>query len=132
MWEWDGQQWVPATGSSQLHRPPAPPPTSPGPFTPPQPSVVYVVRNRSTLAVFSLVLGILGYVCFPGVAGLGAVICGHLALKEIQRQPAEGKSLAMIGLILGYINVAIVAGFAVLYFISLAAVISHQPTPTPP
>lgn len=58
-------------------------------------------RPTNTLAVISLVTGIL---CFSIIA----VILGHVALRQIKRSGENGAALAIIGLVLGYLQ--IVAG----------------------
>ena len=80
---------------------------SPGtgaPQTAPQPE-----RKQSTLALVSLILGILGWVVLPLIGGISAVITGHLALKEIRKSGGslEGETLAKVGLGLGYANLAL-------------------------
>jgi hypothetical protein len=66
---------------------------------------------NSGLAVVSLLLGILG-VFTAGIAGLPAVICGHIALNQINRADGrlKGKGIATIGLILGYIGIVVGIG----------------------
>ncbi|HDS0948618.1 TPA: DUF4190 domain-containing protein [Stenotrophomonas maltophilia] len=67
-------------------------------------------RQTNALAVISLVLGIAGWTVLPFVASLVAIITGHLARGEIRRRPTEleGDGLALTGLILGWLNVAMV------------------------
>ncbi len=67
------------------------------------------IRTSGT-AITSLVFGILTWVCLPFVGALVAVICGHVARGEIRRMPAgtvEGDGLAIAGLILGYLQLAL-------------------------
>ena len=83
-------------------------------------------RPTSTLAVVSLVAGITSWLLLPFVAGLAAVICGHMARSEIRRAPdrLEGDGLAIAGLVLGYLSIAlaVLLVFAVfLFFGGLAA-----------
>jgi uncharacterized protein DUF4190 len=64
------------------------------------------VRQTSTLAVVSLVAGILGWTLLPFVGSLVAIVTGHLARKEIRRSPAlDGDAMAVIGLVLGWVAV---------------------------
>ncbi|MEX0655490.1 MAG: DUF4190 domain-containing protein [Phycisphaeraceae bacterium] len=65
--------------------------------------------QTSGLAVASLILGLLSYVCFGFFASIPAVICGHLARGRIKRQPDQhaGAGLALVGLILGYLNIVL-------------------------
>ena len=84
------------------------------------------VRQTSTLAIVSLIAGILGWTLVPFFGSIAAVICGHMARKEIRNAPdrLEGDGLAIGGLILGYatIAMAILAIIAVfLFFGGLAA-----------
>ncbi|HEY9253743.1 MAG TPA: DUF4190 domain-containing protein [Stenotrophomonas sp.] len=78
------------------------------------------VRQTSTLAIVSLVAGILGWFIVPVIGSLTAIITGHMARGEIRRQPErfEGDGLAIAGLVLGWVNVAlwILAALAFLLF----------------
>jgi hypothetical protein len=64
----------------------------------------------STLAIVSLVCGIGAYVILPFIAAIAAVITGHLAKKEIKESGGtiKGAGMATAGLILGYIQIAMV------------------------
>lgn len=63
----------------------------------------------NTMAIVSLVAGILGWVMIPILASIVAVITGHMARTQIkQSMGAEGgDGLAVAGLILGYAGIAI-------------------------
>lgn len=64
------------------------------------------VRQNSTLAVISLVAGILGWTLLPVVGSLVAIVTGHMARKEIRQNPAlDGDAMAVIGLVLGWVAV---------------------------
>ena len=64
------------------------------------------VRQNSTLAVISLVAGILGWTLLPFLGSLVAIVTGHMARKEIRQNPAlEGDTMAIIGLVLGWVAV---------------------------
>jgi hypothetical protein len=60
--------------------------------------------QSSTLAIVSLIMGILSYFGFPLVGAVVAVITGHLAKKEIRESLGRltGNEMATIGLVLGY------------------------------
>ena len=65
------------------------------------------VRQSSTLALVSLIAGILGWTLAPFIGSLVAVITGHMARKEIRLNPAlEGSGFATAGLILGWVGLA--------------------------
>ncbi len=64
---------------------------------------------NSTMAITSLVLGILSYVCLGFLAAIPAIICGHSAMAQIRRGEVSdsNRGLALAGLILGYVNLII-------------------------
>lgn len=75
----------------------------------------------NTLAVVSLVTGIISYVAVPFLGALAAVITGHMAKNEFKANPGKysGKGLATTGLILGYIQLALIAISIVFIIIAL-------------
>jgi hypothetical protein len=83
--------------------------------------------RTSSLAIVSLIFGILAYVFLPGIGALIAVICGHSARSEIRRAPPgsiDGDGLALAGLILGWIQLACVVvaiGVLILVFFGVVA-----------
>jgi hypothetical protein len=78
-----------------------------------------IPARTSTLAIVSLVSGILAWVCLPFVGALVAVICGHLARSEIRNTAPgaiEGGGIAVAGLVLGWLQlVLMVAGIFVVF-----------------
>jgi hypothetical protein len=75
---------------------------------PVQPSAVSLqpVAKTEPLAIWSLVLSLVGLFCCGFVVGIGGVVCGHLALSKIQREPQlQGRGLALAGLIIGYVAI---------------------------
>ncbi len=80
------------------------------------------VRTTNTMALVSLILGILSWIALPFVGAVGAVICGHLARGEIRRAPpgaVEGDGMAIAGLILGYVHLALIVLFCMIVFMFL-------------
>ncbi len=68
-----------------------------------------VVRQTAGIAIASLVLGILGLVCFGPLCAVPAVICGHVGMSRIKRSAGAlaGEGLALAGLIMGYVSLAL-------------------------
>lgn len=67
------------------------------------------IRTSGT-AIASLIFGIVAWVFLPFIGALVAVVCGHVARGEIRRmQPGtiEGDGMAIAGLILGYVQLAV-------------------------
>jgi hypothetical protein len=67
------------------------------------------------LAIVSLVLSLLGLFFF--VTAIGGVICGHIARRQIREGPESGDGLALTGLIVGYIILALGVLFIVFFFV---------------
>jgi hypothetical protein len=84
---------------------------------------VTAVSRTSSLAIASLIFGVLSWCVLPVVGAVVAIVCGHLARGEIRHAPAdtviEGNGLAVSGLVLGYLN--IVAG--VLFLLTVVGVL---------
>ena len=61
-------------------------------------------RKTSTLAIVSLVAGILGWTLLPLIGSLGAIITGKMARSEIRQSDGriDGDGMALAGLILGW------------------------------
>lgn len=83
-------------------------------------------RRTSSLAIVSLVAGLLGWTLAPWLGSIVAVITGHMARSEIRRDPegVEGDGFAIAGLVLGWLMIALtllaILAF-VLFFGGLAA-----------
>jgi hypothetical protein len=82
------------------------------------------VRLTSSLAIISLISGILGWTLAPILGSLVAIVTGHLARKEIRRDPSlGGDSLAVVGLVLGWVavlGVLLAIAVLILFFGGLA------------
>lgn len=110
-----------ATPSAAATTPAAP---ASGPVVP---TTVVVAAPTEPLAIWSLVLslvGLLGFCCGGPVLGIAGVICGHLGLSKINANPQlQGRGLAMAGLIIGYFAVVSWALYLI-FFGGLAALSS--------
>jgi len=76
-------------------------------------------RTTSTTAIVSLVFGIICWIAIPFIGAIVAIICGHVARTEIRNSPPgsiEGDGMAIAGLILGYLHLALIAMFLLLVF----------------
>jgi len=76
-------------------------------------------RTTSTTAIVSLVFGIICWIAIPFIGAIVAIICGHVARTEIRNSPPgsiEGDGMAVAGLILGYLHLALIAMFLLLVF----------------
>ena len=77
------------------------------------------------MAITSMVLGIVSLVAGTLIlTGLPAVICGHIARRQIRESPAaqSGDGMAIAGLITGYISIFFTIGFVILIVALFASV----------
>jgi hypothetical protein len=68
------------------------------------PPIVLPPRRTSGLAIGSLICAIFGW----GPGSIAAVILGHVALRQIRRDPLriKGKRMATTGIVLGWLGIA--------------------------
>ncbi|MFC5789407.1 DUF4190 domain-containing protein [Agromyces tardus] len=79
-------------------------------------------RPHNALAWVSLGLGI-GFALLGTIASIAAVICGHIARRQIRERGEQGDAAAIWGLVLGYLGIAftvLVIGFFLLIFAAAA------------
>ena len=88
-------------------QPPYPAYQQPYPPYPPAPPT-------NGLAIAALVCGVGGFVI--GLSFIPAIICGHLARRQIRQTGEQGAGLALAGLVLGYVGIVL--------FIALIAVLA--------
>jgi hypothetical protein len=125
--------WMPLREVPGLQQPVATvvPPAIPSPPPPiPRPSVgipgpITAQQPQETLAIVSLVLGILGLVAIPFIASIPGVVCGHMALGKIKRAAGTlgGRGLAIGGLVTGYLGIVICLAIAAVIAIAVTAVV---------
>src|SRR3984893_7706178 len=84
-----------------------PPPPQPL-LTQPSGTPVAFSAQTNTLAWVSLISGIVSWVAVPVIGAIVAVITGHMAKREIRRTGEQGDTLATVGLVLGYLHLAVV------------------------
>jgi hypothetical protein len=115
--------YSPPPGQQQYYGPQPPYPPYQGPYSPYPPA-----PPTNGLAIAALVCGVGGFVV--GLSFIPAIICGHLARRQIRQTGEQGAGLALAGLILGYVGVALfIALIAV--FLVIASTIGHlTPVPT--
>ncbi len=90
------------------------PPAPPAPLANPWANYVPApVRTTEPLAKVSVACAVLG-LCTTGMSAVPAIVTGHLALARIRRTNGDGIGLAVTGLVLGYLELAIVAAVFVL------------------
>ena len=84
------------------------------------PEATAAPNSTEPLAIWSLVLSLPGICCCA--LSIVAIVCGHLALSKIERNPhLQGKELAISGLVISYSSLALglIWGFFIAYWSSL-------------
>ena len=102
-------------------QPVPPPPPAPYPFQPMAPT------QTNGMAIASLVCAI-GQLVGGPFAGIAAIILGHMARRRIRETGEQGDSLALTGLILGYIGTV---GLALLVVLAVLLFTVHSTTVGP-
>ncbi|WP_228407368.1 DUF4190 domain-containing protein [Leucobacter muris] len=85
---------------------------------PPYQQAYAAAPPTNTLAIIALISSF-----FISLAG---VICGHIALKQIERTGESGRGLALAGLIIGYVGLAIGAIVVLFYVILIIGLASSS------
>lgn len=123
-WSEGMEKWKPLSTFTQFRSATGVPP--PVPESAPAPPAL---RKTEPLSIWSLVLGILSIVgcAFGGfLSAIPAVICGHIGLSRIKRDPSlDGKGMAIAGLITGYLGLLVFIP-AILLGIALPALINAK------
>lgn len=113
----------------------APTPQYPPYSTPEYPSYYAGPMAQSTngMAIASLACSIASFFVAPIIGAILGVIFGHIALKQIALSQEQGHGMAMAGLIIGYIHLAlgVLAILLVIVFIIVGVSLS-QPSPAQP
>ena len=86
-------------------------------------------RRMNTLAVVSLVTALVApFGHLTGIGGLAliltSIVTGHMARAEIRRTGEEGATLALIGLIISYVHIAIAALVIIFLFGLVMAILA--------
>jgi len=111
---WEGQQgWTPL-GQTALAGVVAPA----DPVAPVAPAITAAPAGgepTSKLAIWALVCGCVSLLC--GFASIPAIILGHMGMSETKKNPAiKGRGMALAGMILGYVVVALIALYLIFVF----------------
>jgi hypothetical protein len=104
--------------------PPVPPPQPSAPI-PPAPNA-----KTSTMAVWSMVLGILSLTCLSILGAIPAIILGRNASKQINNSMGslKGAGMAKAGLIMGCISLAFTMVFGLLAVIAIPNFVKARTT----
>ncbi len=77
----------------------------------------YSSAQTNTMAIVSVISGVVSWVALPFIGGIVAIVTGHMARNEIKNNPGmQGDGLAIAGLILGYLHMITFCG-GLLFFL---------------
>lgn len=115
----------PAAKPERRPPPPPMPPQAPPSWGNPTAAVVSAPAT-SPLAIASLALGVAGFIVLPVIGALAAIVLGVMARKQIDRDAnLGGRGLATAGLVLGVIELCLVALWILLLIIVAIAGQGH-------
>jgi uncharacterized membrane protein len=68
---------------------------------------LHQIPQNSTMAMVSMIAGIVSYVIAPLIGAIVAIITGHMAKREIRESNGQlgGDGMATAGLVLGYLQI---------------------------
>ncbi len=78
--------------------------------------------KTNTLAIVSLVASLAGVVVVAFIGQIVGIITGHIALHQIKERGENGRGLALAGVIVGYVSLALYIVLAIVFigvFVSL-------------
>jgi hypothetical protein len=83
------------------------------------------IRQTCTAATISLVFGVLSWCLLPFIGAVIAIVSGHMARSEIRRSAntLDGDGLAVGGLILGYLHLAVIILAIVAVFLFFGGIV---------
>jgi hypothetical protein len=115
--------------------PPPPPPASPSGYGAPNAAPAYGQpapgygqpsgAKTNVLAIVSLIASISGFVILPFVGPIVGVICGHISLGQIKKTGEQGRGMALAGVILGYVGIALAILGTIIFFVVFGAVMAN-------
>jgi hypothetical protein len=85
--------------------------------------------TTSSMAIVSLVSGIVSWIMLPLIGSIVAIITGHMAKNEIKRSHGAltGEGLATAGLVLGYLQIALMlCGICIFVILMVMGVLSAE------
>jgi hypothetical protein len=88
----------------------------------------YASPKTNTLAIISLVAGLVGIFVIPFIGSIVAIITGHMGLSQIKQTGEGGRGLALAGTILGYVGVGFALLLVVFFLALLPAIIGSATT----
>lgn len=101
------------------------PPMSPGAWTPPPPPYQPPKQPSQSLALASMIIGIVGILvggCFGPIPGIIALVLGLTALSQIKKSPelVGGKPYATAGVVIGAISIVFYLLLIIWFVIAMA------------
>ena len=87
--------------------------------------------GTNALAITALICGIAQFFGLWLLATIPAVVCGHLARRQIRRTGEQGAGMAMAGLVLGWVGVALTVVFVAVIAIVAAFAIRNGTAAAP-
>ena len=88
-----------------------------------QPGATLPQELPQGMAIAALVTGILSLTLCGIFTAIPAIICGHVGVKQADNGEASGRTMAMAGMIMGYISLALTLLAIIAYVVLIVFVI---------
>ena len=88
-----------------------------------QPGANYPQELPQGMAIAALVTGILSLTLCGIFTAIPAIICGHVGVKQADNGEASGRTMAMAGMIMGYISLALTLLAIIAYVVLIVFVV---------
>ncbi|MFJ4038706.1 DUF4190 domain-containing protein [Microbacterium sp. NPDC090007] len=82
----------------------------------------------NTLAIVSLIASVVGVFALPVIGQIVGIVTGHMSLSQIKARAEKGRGLAIAGLIVGYVTIALGVLLLILFVALLQAAIAGSGT----
>jgi len=127
-----GYAWPqPGQPPSSPYPPPPGSPPWPGPYPPPYPPPYPYYAAAPSTNGFAIAALVLGIVWVYWIGSILAVVFGHIALVQTRHSGQGGRGMAIAGLVLGYIGLAVLAVVILGAFVVRTTVHVSPPVPSP-
>lgn len=81
--------------------------------------------RTNTLAIVSLIASVVGVFVLPVIGQIVGIVTGHMSLSQIKARAEKGRGLAVAGLIVGYVTLALGVLLLVFFIILIQAAIGE-------
>ncbi|MCX6502401.1 MAG: DUF4190 domain-containing protein [Microbacterium sp.] len=102
-----------------------PPPAAPAYGAPAGYTPYPAAPKTNTLAIVSLISSLAGVVIVAYIGQIVGIITGHMALHQIKERGENGRGLALAGVIVGYVSLALYIVLGIVFIVIFVAIVQN-------